>query len=159
MVMGAALIASVRAGWFVMSAWWRVWYYRYEPGRKWTISVRRGMLETWETTGPRVLPTPASGLFVQPVGSASWEWSSRSSRGPGILSGSTITVERATPLWLPVLGVVGIATGLCWWRWRGRRREGECPGCGYDLAGLEARVACPECGVVRGEGVRAEDSR
>jgi hypothetical protein len=39
-------------------------------------------------------------------------------------------------------------------RERGRRSRGECPKCGFDLAGLEGRP-CPECGSGDGRGPQA----
>lgn len=49
------------------------------------------------------------------------------------------------PWYLPVLifGAGAIAAFPAWRRHR-RPRRGQCPGCGYDLAGLRDR--CPECG-------------
>jgi hypothetical protein len=52
------------------------------------------------------------------------------------------------------LGVPALACALAaawaWWpdvrAWRARRREGKCPACGYDRAGLAAGANCPECG-------------
>src|SRR5690606_17543245 len=56
------------------------------------------------------------------------------------------TTIVAAPLWMPLLGL-SVATGCLWWRDRGPR-AGFCPGCGYDLTGLDGRV-CPECGAAR----------
>ncbi|GJQ29904.1 MAG: hypothetical protein HBSAPP03_17880 [Phycisphaerae bacterium] len=52
------------------------------------------------------------------------------------------------PCWLAagVLGVIPIVDILGWVRRLRRRREGCCPKCGYDLAGLANGAACPECG-------------
>ena len=54
----------------------------------------------------------------------------------------------AIPLWLPaLLSLLATATA-----WRAdakclrRAREGACPACGYDRAGLAAGAVCPECG-------------
>ncbi|MCC6320398.1 MAG: hypothetical protein IT438_03055 [Phycisphaerales bacterium] len=52
------------------------------------------------------------------------------------------------PLWLP-LALAAIPSNLAWrseLRRRRRERIGKCSTCGYDLAGLAAGVACPECG-------------
>lgn len=61
--------------------------------------------------------------------------------------GSSISV----PIWLPL----GVLVPLAAWVWvtdartaLRRRRIGCCPRCRYDLRGLPARAACPECGAV-----------
>ena len=46
------------------------------------------------------------------------------------------------PMW-PLLVLTALPTAVLWWR--GRRRPGRCPECGYDLAGNTSGV-CPECG-------------
>lgn len=49
------------------------------------------------------------------------------------------------PLWMPLVVVAGL-TGLAW---RAGRRSADpmaCPSCGYNLTGLGASTACPECG-------------
>ena len=52
------------------------------------------------------------------------------------------------PLWpLPLLSL--LATAAAWRveaKYLRRAREGACPACGYDRAGLAAGAVCPECG-------------
>jgi hypothetical protein len=57
------------------------------------------------------------------------------------------------PVWPGLLADTALYAGA-WWcllliprtiASRYRRRQGSCPSCGYDMAGLESRV-CPECG-------------
>ena len=49
------------------------------------------------------------------------------------------------PMWMPWL-LVAVPTMWLWWRDRRRFAPGLCQRCGYDLAGLPAGAACPECG-------------
>jgi len=52
------------------------------------------------------------------------------------------------PLWSPCL-LTGSLAGIVWtFALRARKRQGDrlCPACGYDLRGLAAGAACPECG-------------
>ncbi len=52
------------------------------------------------------------------------------------------------PLWIPA-ALLSIACGVLTWRdgrpWR-RSRNGFCPKCNYDRAGLAPAASCPECG-------------
>lgn len=66
------------------------------------------------------------------------------------------------PIWM---NIVIEAVGL-WGAWlfgamlvrgvvvRLRRKQGVCEGCGYSLVGIEEGLACPECGMCRGEEKR-----
>ena len=52
------------------------------------------------------------------------------------------------PLWFPALLSL-LATAAAWRadaKYLRRVREGACPACGYDRAGLAAGSLCPECG-------------
>ena len=56
------------------------------------------------------------------------------------------------PLWLPALLSL-LATAAAWRadaKHLRRAREGLCPECGYDRAGLAAGAVCPECGAAGG---------
>lgn len=51
----------------------------------------------------------------------------------------------ALPLWMPLV----LCAGLTVVAWRVGRRAADplaCPSCGYNLTGLDAATACPECG-------------
>jgi hypothetical protein len=66
--------------------------------------------------------------------------------GPGV----RFPVDIRVPLWL-VAGVLAAlptwyATGLI--RSRHRKRQGDCPTCGYDLRAHATGERCPECGTV-----------
>ena len=55
----------------------------------------------------------------------------------------------AIPLWFPFLLSL-LATAAAWRadaKYLRRVREGACPACGYDRAGLAAGSLCPECGM------------
>jgi hypothetical protein len=80
-------------------------------------------------------------------------WVSR----PGARTATQIVgLSVRVPMYLPLLLLMA-GTGLLWWRNRPsvrRARLGQCPGCGYDLAGSPRR--CPECGrEVAGGAIRA----
>ena len=59
-----------------------------------------------------------------------------------------------SPIWSGLALDIGMFVGLCvlafaardTWRWVRRVREGQCPGCRYDLTGLQTGEPCPECG-------------
>ena len=58
----------------------------------------------------------------------------------------------AIPLWFPALLSL-LATAAAWRadaKYLRRVREGACPGCGYDRAGLAVGAVCPECGAAAG---------
>ena len=61
---------------------------------------------------------------------------------------STPFAGAALPLWFPALLSL-LATAAAWRadaKYLRRVREGLCPACGYDRAGLAAVSVCPECG-------------
>ncbi|MCC7390591.1 MAG: hypothetical protein IT431_17715 [Phycisphaerales bacterium] len=59
-----------------------------------------------------------------------------------------------SPIWTGLALDIGIFVGLGVltfaardsWLWARRVRDGQCPGCRYDLAGLHSGEPCPECG-------------
>lgn len=68
-------------------------------------------------------------------------WTDWSFTGARLTAGATTTAARVLPLWLPLLGSVGVALLLP----RRGFAKGCCAACGYDLRGA-AHQACPECG-------------
>ena len=95
---------------------------------------------------PLARTTRTGGL---PEGWGLWLRSPRAPMRPRFafeLAGHTAEVPlvwAALPLTLP--------PGLAAQRRSRRVPPGHCPGCRYDRAGLEADVACPECGAVNSE--------
>lgn len=64
------------------------------------------------------------------------------------------------PLWIPAL-LVAIPTSLMWGTHiiARRRKPGMCTKCGYDIAGLLGKEACPECGTkFKTDGAQASAS-
>jgi hypothetical protein len=66
--------------------------------------------------------------------------------GPG---GGLVVSIINVPLWRTAV-VAGAAGGLLFLLSRRRLAPHQCPQCGYNLAGLGVRAACPECGSVHG---------
>lgn len=54
-------------------------------------------------------------------------------------------MDAAAAVWLLIVGVLSSMAGARAARERKRAARGECPACGFNLAGLEGRP-CPECG-------------
>ena len=63
-------------------------------------------------------------------------------------SGNQVGWTVIVPFWQLVIPTM--AAALFAWlvdaKYLRRAREGACPACGYDRAGLAAGVVCPECG-------------
>lgn len=91
-------------------------------------------------------------IDLGPAGMVHW-WTPDPARATALryAHGAGLTV----PAW-PAPVVAGVVGWLLIW-WDKRVLRGRCTKCGYDLAGLAAGVACPECGrgasvLVRPEG-------
>lgn len=73
-----------------------------------------------------------------------WWYSSAYPMGPG--RGSMWALQ--IPMW-PLVLLTLATTSTAWWLdvlAQRREREGKCPKCGYDRAGLASGAVCPECG-------------
>ncbi|MCC6661520.1 MAG: hypothetical protein IT437_11610 [Phycisphaerales bacterium] len=68
------------------------------------------------------------------------------SRSPG--EGLTLRQARL-PLWC-VVAALALPTAWLFWSDCRRARPGQCPGCGYERAGLDMSTPCPECGATPG---------
>ncbi len=82
-------------------------------------------------------------ILLEP--SSSW----RPSVGRAAVSMGTVSTSVDVfwlPAWWPPMIVAPLAA-FAWWRAIKAPAPGHCPRCGYSLAGLAPRSACPECGV------------
>lgn len=125
----------------VATAWigsnWYCWMWEADAGG--LVCIQAGCFAVatpiWSsaTTGPGV-------WWFEPL-DADMRWWFRWSRW-------NLGRDIAVPLWFPFL-VVAIPAALAW-RLDAlatrRAREGKCPKCSYDRAGLAAAAPCPECG-------------
>jgi hypothetical protein len=109
-------------------------------------AVEIGVRPPYLTVGtPRFMCIPMEAIGVDPH--LQW-WSFRfsSTMQPDKSGAKMRTTSIGFPLWLP-LAVIGLPTARLWrLRWRDRFGPGHCRKCGYDLTGLPAPAACPECG-------------
>ncbi len=119
---------------WVVSAWVLVLYAR--PERRLAIALRSGRALFIKDDGSSF---PIDGLIVEQEEYPRLEWKPECDWGPMFACG-------ALPLWIPTL-LTAIPSVLLWRaHLRRRRRAGDCPVCGYSLAGLAPGAACPECG-------------
>jgi hypothetical protein len=120
--------------------------------------IALGQGTAWGWIGrPGDFPRPASAVAGWVVGGWSGDallWKPELERAqkvwvarPGARAAVQIVgLSVRVPMYLPLLAMLA-CTGLLWQANRRsvrRARRGQCPGCGYDLAGSPRR--CPECG-------------
>ncbi len=79
-------------------------------------------------------------------GESSWTWLPRAGIHGG---GGAGWWYVAVPLWIVAAPSAVTFGTLAWARRRRRRRSDMCRRCRYDLDGLAADTACPECGLTR----------
>ncbi len=144
----------------VASCWLRA---RVSPVKPWTVSIASGSLHVsrdpdrwypgWPARPYVGLANPPELYWIRPPLGEPFEV---------MFTLGVLRVERQESpwrqtewfgevmLWPLALVSFGMAFGVRGWSKRASRRarmrEGLCPACLYDLKGLEAGAACPECG-------------
>ncbi len=130
---GGAGLTVLLVGAWIGSGWWSVTV--YVPGRCFAGSKPGQFL----ILNPGVMKGTSSHLWFQSCNSP-WQW--------GFAYTWNRSPEIIIPIWFPALLSL-LATAAAWRadaKYLRRAREGACPACGYDRAGLAAGAACPECG-------------
>ena len=135
---GGATVAILLAALWVGSAWWGG---EYRP-TQYSVHLAMGQVSVaWYAfpgQGQGRIWGPATGRPV-PVGVRWWFAHGDVPRAMAYWS---------MPIWMPTLIVAGLAA----WAWQRDFVATNCDGtarctkCGYSLAGLPPRTACPECG-------------
>ncbi len=133
---GVAVTPALLVLW-ILSGWWAAeWRFpNYDR-----ISVGCGTAQV-NLEKPKEQYTILSGLMWYDIRRYRLDWWFHWHR-------DTVLIELGVPLWLPALLSL-LATAAAWRadaKYLRRVREGACPACGYDRAGLAAGSVCPECG-------------
>lgn len=179
------LLATVTAGLWVASGWWRLRW----NGDLYIFRAARGQLviyrgETTDIPDVRQQPSPRwTAGKLPPVPSRFNWWAAPEQAPPGtehdfkvrdwdmriaamsIDADANLKIKGIVParniavvLWpLPVpLWIIGAWFFYSGWRSRRRMKRNQCPACGYSFSGLASLAPCPECGRKRAaELVRA----
>ena len=137
---GGAILTVLLVVVWIGSGWLDV---IWDPGGGGEIGVEAGQL--WIAPPYLSGVLDHSGIFTvfARVGPLNW-WFTWENWGDG--------PAIAIPLWFPALLSL-LATAAAWRadaKYLRRVREGACPACGYDRAGLAAGAVCPECGATAG---------
>lgn len=131
---GLLVLTIAWGGLWLASVWW---WMRWEPAQGYALMVSRGAIglgRPVKPPGARMGNTITDAPKGEPM-----RW--RTYRSSTWFHNTTWR-----PLWQPAAGLAA-ATGVLFVL--SRRRKGpawSCAACGYDLRGLGAGAACPECG-------------
>ncbi len=106
---------------------------RYEYG--WPL---RSVCDWWYIAAPLKSPGTAGG-FIHVPANKRWPWLYKLPWRPLWFGFMIDTIFFGTIVWALLQASIALR------RWR-RRGKGACVRCGYDLKGLTAGAACPECG-------------
>jgi hypothetical protein len=147
---GTAACLLIVALWFA-SRWLGLHSLYVGATTKYQLSAMQGgLLIAWEDRLPE--SRSRSGWFAwtelhNDAWLRTWYWSFRYVNAP-LGPGAGLYKHVVVPLYV-VLLLIAAPVAYLHWRDRRRARGGYCPACGYDLAGLPAAAACPECGPAR----------
>ncbi|MBX3402686.1 MAG: hypothetical protein KF699_04650 [Phycisphaeraceae bacterium] len=123
------------------------WWMRWEPAQGHAIMVSRGVI--------------GLGVPVNPPGARMGNTITAANKGEpmrwrAFRTGTWFHRTHWRPLWWPTAGFSAAAGVLFVLSRRRRGPAWACAACGYDLRGLGAGAACPECGGGGAEGTQSE---
>lgn len=153
-VIGLGLVVALV---MLVSGWY---WFRTDWRQRWRLRVQSGMVLLRVESWPDFRLPPDGGLSRILSPELWWTIPGTWREKDGVVDTQLLGVVRrldsfgaratvVTVMFWPI-AITGFAAGggLIWWgaRVRRRGRPGCCPGCGYEMVGLEKGAGCPECG-------------